>query len=204
LIYDRKLKAGNGSSLYGLEVCKSLDLEKEFLEIANTVRQGILDIEKSIISEKSNINKYNRSVYKDKCNICNEKAVEIHHINQQKFADEDGYINGRFHKNEKFNLVCLCEKCHDDVHNGQIEIKGYIQTSNGIILDYKKTSINETSINETSNQNEGIDDKIKELITSHPNMKRKDIILTIKQQYKDNNITPYKIDKIIKQLKQTS
>jgi DNA mismatch repair protein MutS len=195
LIYDRKLKLGNGSSLYGLEVCKSLDLEKDFLEIANTVRQGILDIEKSIISEKSNINKYNRSVYKDKCHICNEKAVEIHHINEQRFADEDGYINGKFHKNEKYNLVCLCEKCHNDVHNGKIEIKGYIQTSNGIVLDYNE--IKEQRLNET-NSNDDIDYKIKELITSHPNMKRKDIILTIKQQY---NVTPYRIDKIIKQIK---
>lgn len=206
LIYDRKLKPGNGSSLYGLEVCKSLDLEKEFLEIANTVRQGILDIEKSIISEKSNINKYNRSVYKDKCSICNEKAVEIHHINQQKFADEDGYINGKFHKNEKFNLVCLCERCHDDVHNGKIEIKGYVQTSNGIILDYniinQQTQSNDTNID--NNNMDTIENKIKELITSHPNMKRKDVILTIKQQYKEDNITSYRIDKVIKQTKEAS
>lgn len=206
LIYDRKLKPGNGSSLYGLEVCKSLDLEKEFLEIANTVRQGILDIEKSIVAERSNINKYNRSVYKDKCNICNEKAVEIHHISQQKLADEDGYINGKFHKNDKFNLVCLCEKCHDDVHNGKIEIKGYIQTSNGIVLDYTvmKEQISNKDINVNEDNMNTIDNKIKELITSHPNMKKKDIILTIKQQYKDDNISSYRIDKIIKQIKQKS
>ena len=204
LVYDRKLKPGNGSSLYGLEVCKSLDLEKEFLEIANTVRQGILDIEKSILSEKSNINKYNRNVYKDKCNICNEKAVEIHHINQQKFADEDGYINGKFHKNEKFNLVCLCERCHDQVHNGKIEVKGYIQTSNGIILDYSviKEQKPNNDINNVENNMDTIETKIKDLITSHPNMKKKDVILAIKQQYKDDSISSYRIEKIIKQIKQ--
>lgn len=207
LIYDRKLKPGNGSSLYGLEVCKSLDLEKEFLDIANTVRQGILNIEKSIISEKSNINKYNRSIYKDKCNICNAKAVEIHHINQQKFADEDGYINGKFHKNDKFNLVCLCEKCHDNVHNGILEIKGYIQTSNGIVLDYttkNMETLNKSSIVAETFNNAEVENKIKELISSHPNMKKKDIILTIQQQYKENNITAYKINKTIKQIKEDS
>jgi DNA mismatch repair protein MutS len=203
LIYDRKLKPGNGSSLYGLEVCKSLDLEKDFLDIANTVRQGILNIEKKIISETSNNNKYNREVYKDKCGICNEKAVEIHHINEQKNADVDGYINGRFHKNDKFNLVCLCEKCHDNVHNGTLDIKGYIQRSDGVVLDYgiaeDKEHNEDVSYDDKSNN--GIETKIRQLMNSHPNMKKKDIILTIKQQYNDMNITSYRIEKIMKALK---
>jgi DNA mismatch repair protein MutS len=197
LIYDRKLKQGNGSSLYGLEVCKSLDLEKDFLDIANTVRQGILNIEKKIISETSNNNKYNREVYKDKCNICNEKAVEIHHINEQQNADADGYIDGRFHKNDKFNLVCLCERCHDDVHNGKLEIRGYIQTSAGVVLDYTMVEKKETN----DNQNDGIETEINKLMTSHPTMKKKDLILTIKQKYKDTIISSYRIEKIIKALR---
>ena len=32
LIYDRKLKEGCGDILYGLEVCKALDLDEEFIE----------------------------------------------------------------------------------------------------------------------------------------------------------------------------
>lgn len=203
LIYDRKLKLGNGSSLYGLEVCKSLDLEKEFLDVANTVRQGILSIEKSIVSHTSNVNKYNREVYKDKCNICKEKAVEIHHIHEQKNADEDGFINGKFHKNEKFNLVCLCAKCHDNVHNGVLDIKGYIQTSNGIVLDYT-IKTNTTKENAVSEEQKEIEEEIKKLMTLHPNMKKKDMILTVKEKYKDTNITLYRIDKAIKTLKTNS
>jgi hypothetical protein len=32
--------------------------------------------------------------------------------------------------------VPLCKKCHNEVHNGSLEISGYIQTSDGIKLDY--------------------------------------------------------------------
>ena len=38
LVYDRKLKEGPGESMYGLEVCKSLDLSNEFLDRAHNLR----------------------------------------------------------------------------------------------------------------------------------------------------------------------
>ena len=38
LIYDRKLKSGPGESMYGLEVCKSLDLPEDFLNRAHDLR----------------------------------------------------------------------------------------------------------------------------------------------------------------------
>ena len=38
LIYDRKLNDGLGESVYGLEVCKSLDLPDEFLNNAYKIR----------------------------------------------------------------------------------------------------------------------------------------------------------------------
>ena len=31
LIYDRKLEEGNGPTIYGLEVCKAMDLDEDFL-----------------------------------------------------------------------------------------------------------------------------------------------------------------------------
>ena len=39
--------------------------------------------------------------------------------------------------NMKGNLCSICQKCHDMVHNDEINIKGYIETSEGIILDYE-------------------------------------------------------------------
>ena len=38
LIYNRKLQNGSGTRLYGLEVCKSLSMPKEFLNLANSLR----------------------------------------------------------------------------------------------------------------------------------------------------------------------
>ena len=38
LIYNRKLKDGPGDSMYGLEVCKALNLSKDFLERAHEIR----------------------------------------------------------------------------------------------------------------------------------------------------------------------
>jgi DNA mismatch repair protein MutS len=198
LIYDRILKEGNGSTLYGLEVCKSLDLDNDFLQLANTVRHNLLNTQSNILSTTSNHNKYNRKVYLDTCSICGEHAQEIHHISQQKDADNDGYI-GNFHKNSKFNLVCLCEKCHDNVHRGSIDIIGYKQTSEGVILDYKMKSSNDKNKHEDTKDDDkmiSILDDIKTLVHTIPKLKKTDIITSIMSKYP--NITKYKIDKLIK------
>ena len=47
------------------------------------------------------------------------------------------------HKNNKSNLVQLCDKCHNDVHNNNLIINGYIQTSNGIKSNYLYLDNNE-------------------------------------------------------------
>ena len=130
LIFDRELKDGPGESIYGLEVCRSLDLDNDFVNLANTIRQEILGTENLLKYKKS---KYNSKVIMDKCNICKkEDATETHHIRFQRDADENGFID-HFHKNKKFNLVGLCEGCHDRIHNGELEINEAILTSNGIM-----------------------------------------------------------------------
>ena len=130
LVFDRKLKEGPGDSIYGLEVCRSLDLDSDFLNLANEIRQEVLGIEKLIKFKKS---KYNANLIVDKCNICkSEDATETHHIHFQKDADDNGFIE-HYHKNKKFNLVGLCEKCHDRIHNGELEIGQATMTSNGIM-----------------------------------------------------------------------
>ena len=50
-------------------------------------------------------------------------------------ADQNGFIQ-HFHKNVKDNLVVLCKKCHDLVHHGNLEIKGWIETAEGKKLDF--------------------------------------------------------------------
>ena len=83
--------------------------------------------------EKEDKKIYTSLLNKKKCNICkNEDATETHHIRFQRDADDNGFID-HFHKNKKFNLICLCEECHDNIHNGDLEINEAILTSNGIM-----------------------------------------------------------------------
>ena len=130
LIYDRKLKDGQGSSLYGLEVCKSLDLPEDFVRLANQVRESN---SRSILASTSS--RYN-SVIKGQCMFCGSPASAIHHLVYQSDADDDGFIcaDGRtFHKNHPANTVPICEECHLKVHKDD---KRYVQkkTSDGMAL----------------------------------------------------------------------
>ena len=52
LIYDRKLKSGPGNAMYGLEVCKSLNLPDNFIDRAYSLRDKYGKT-KSILQTKS-------------------------------------------------------------------------------------------------------------------------------------------------------
>jgi len=119
LVYDRKLMDGPGNRMYGLEVCKSLYLPEEFLEQAYAIRTKYFPESKGELSHS--ISKYNASKIRGLCEICNkELGSEIHHLYQQKDADEDGFIiqedGGVVHKNHPANLMSVCEECHDNYH----------------------------------------------------------------------------------------
>ena len=43
-------------------------------------------------------------------------------MSPQKDADENGFI-GTFHKNHKANLLNICERCHDTIHNENKTLK---------------------------------------------------------------------------------
>jgi DNA mismatch repair protein MutS len=122
LVYDRVLKDGQGSSMYGLEVCKSLYMEDTFLELAYSFRNKYFPDKKGELQHKQTV--YNSKKIRGICEICkNEIAEETHHLSPQKDADKNGYI-GSFHKNHKANLTSVCEKCHNDLHKtNQIKTK---------------------------------------------------------------------------------
>ena len=109
LIYDRKLQDGPGISMYGLEVCKSLHLPDDFLELANNIRKE-RDNDKSVLSRQPT--RYNTKKLKGECEQCGEEAVDAHHLVPQKLANKDGFI-GTFHKNHKANIMNLCKSCHN-------------------------------------------------------------------------------------------
>lgn len=118
LVYNRKLKDGSGTNVYGLEVCKSLNLPSDFLESANRIRIKYNTDNKSMLSLKQS--RYNANKIVGMCEKCGKNAgQEVHHIYQQSEANEDGIIknaNSIFHKNKLANLMTVCEQCHKHLH----------------------------------------------------------------------------------------
>jgi DNA mismatch repair protein MutS len=137
LVYNRVLQLGMGDSLYGLEFAKSLHMDSEFLQTAQTIRENLnhggSDIKK-LRRQKSS--KYNKDLYLSKCALCEESVEDVHHIAEQKHANQEGHID-HFHKNHKYNLIPLCKKHHNLVHEGRISISGFVMTSEGLKLHYE-------------------------------------------------------------------
>lgn len=126
LVYDRKLKLGTGSPMYGLEVCRGLDMDSEFLTSAFAIRKALF------ADNGERLSKYNAELVVQKCGVCGGRTeLETHHIVQQAAADSTGRIAPGKHKNSKTNLVVLCSACHNAHHNGMLEITGWEATSHG-------------------------------------------------------------------------
>lgn len=134
LIYDRKLEEGNGPTIYGLEVCKAMDLDNEFLILANNLRKKIIEHDKKIVNTYSS--QYNSNLFMDICAICDAKSTETHHIKEQHLFDENKMLD-HLPQNNLSNLVPLCDKCHLNVHHGNLVIRGYLDTSEGRKLDFE-------------------------------------------------------------------
>ena len=118
LVYDRKLKDGPGGNMYGLEVCRSLNMPDDFLQTANNIRMKYHYESSDILSLKTS--HFNSQKIIGKCEICNiDMGTEVHHLQQQRDANNEGFINnevGNFHKNHLGNLLTVCEKCHHTIH----------------------------------------------------------------------------------------
>lgn len=186
LVFDRILKEGNGSVLYGLEIAKSLDLPADFLYTANQIRQDFMDMKKNIVEQKKST--YSSSVFMDECSICKQKCTEVHHISEQRIADKNGNIEEeQIHKNRKSNLLPVCEECHQKIHNNNIKVEGYKQTSEGVKLEIKEVK---NKIDEDILKNKCIELRNKGLSYEK-------IFKNIQTEF-DNTITLYKVKKMLK------
>ena len=140
IIYDRKLMLGAGESIYGLEVAKFLIDDNKFVNRAYQIRNNLINKPEYIVQPKTS--KYNASVYVTECQIeeCNKTykdgPLDVHHILFQCNSNNDGLIE-HVQKNVKSNLVVLCKEHHIAVHNKNLEISGYKDTTEGIKLDYR-------------------------------------------------------------------
>ena len=134
LVYDRLLKDGQGTRMYGLEVCKSLYMDADFLEMAYEFRskyfcngnRGVGGTGTGAGAAGGELG-HGRSAYNAKkirgmCEMCMETmSEEVHHLAPQAAADENGFITtngGAFHKNHVANLASVCSRCHDKLHSG--------------------------------------------------------------------------------------
>jgi DNA mismatch repair protein MutS len=137
LIYNRKLQDGPGNNMYGLEVCKSLNLPQEFLTNAHNIRMKYHPETSSILSQKSS--RYNaKHITGGLCEKCKlNVAVDVHHLMFQNEADTSGTIIKKgltFNKNNKANLMNLCQKCHDETHKSDKKYKR-TKTTKGTTLE---------------------------------------------------------------------
>ena len=114
MTYERLLKPGAGTRNYGLEVCKSLYVDEDFMNQTYEIRNKYFPESRGALSYKPS--SYNAKKLKGMCEMC-QKVIssEVHHKKQQKDANKDGFIDN-LHKNHVSNLMNLCEKCHKMVH----------------------------------------------------------------------------------------
>jgi DNA mismatch repair ATPase MutS len=130
LVYDRSLRPGSGSTLYGLEVARAMDLPFEFIEQALKNRHRIIGSTTQIEAKTSS---WNTFICKKECEICKKQitsSLEVHHIKPRKSAC-DGVLEDGTNMNDKRNLIVICNNCHDKVHNESIVLGDVKMTSDG-------------------------------------------------------------------------
>ena len=132
LIFNRKLQNGVGLTNYGLSVARSLSMPQNFMDKTFYLRNKYFPTNQGELSYSTT--RYNSQKIKSLCELCNSKSgEEIHHLQEQNDADENGYI-GHFSKNHPANLMSICSKCHDDIHKDKNNRFAKIRTSSGYQL----------------------------------------------------------------------
>lgn len=123
LIYDRRLKAGRGSSVYGLEFAESLHMNSRFLRNAARLREQLAK-EYDLLelwNEKEHVKRYREAVACE-CIICGALIR-----NAQK----------NIHAKEHHRLIPLCETHSRQIAQGKIKLQGLIMTPQGLRLEYE-------------------------------------------------------------------
>jgi hypothetical protein len=98
----------------------------------------------STVQAEASSSSWNSQVVRKECEICKKQItsdLEVHHIKERASAT-NGILDDGTSMNNTTNLIVICKKCHDDTHNGIIEIGDVKQTSDGpereiIIKDVK-------------------------------------------------------------------
>jgi len=146
LVYDRNLKPGPGEPVYGIIFAKHIIHDNNFIELATSIKNDLLKTYNELIPGKTS--RYNSDLFVHECQLCGKKdqklhisPLETHHINFQKDCT-NGFSKNKPHikKNSKANLIVLCNECHDKIHNENINVEGYVMTSEGKSVVVKKNN----------------------------------------------------------------
>lgn len=137
LVYGRDLLPGAGSALYGLEVCRALDLPAGWLDRATVIRQSLAGWQPTRQSG------YSAAAVVGSCQVCGATGaaarLETHHIRPQAESAAAAATGVDIHA--AGNLVCLCAVCHDDHHAGRLVVEGWEETSAGRRLRWTRSAI---------------------------------------------------------------
>ena len=133
LIYSRQLEKGQGDKFYGVQVAKYIMKDIDF-------NRRTKEIENEYDETTNKTSKYNSNNWMIDCYFCKScKKLETHHINWQKDCENNRVKNKpHLNKNSNYNLLTVCQKCHDKIDRGEIDVSGWIMTSNGKKLKFKK------------------------------------------------------------------
>lgn len=130
LIYSRNLQEGQGDKFYGVQVAKFVMKDQEF-------NKRTLELEQEY-GNKVKTSHYNSDNWMIECYFCkSHEKLETHHINWQKDCKDNRVINKQhLSMNANYNLLTVCQGCHDKIDIGEIVVDGFMQTSNGKKLKY--------------------------------------------------------------------
>ncbi|MCK9373867.1 MAG: hypothetical protein M0P91_11780 [Sulfuricurvum sp.] len=123
LLYDRILRAGRGSSVYGLEFAESLHMHPAFLKNAKRLRENLAK-EYTLLElghKKEHMKRY-RDVVVCECIICGALV----RVDQKKGAER-----------EHHHLIPLCGRHHRMMAEGKIKVRGFIMTPQGLRMEYE-------------------------------------------------------------------
>ena len=175
LIYERTLSAGPGSSLYGLEVARAMNVPSAFLEEAVAIRRRLLG---SVSDEEAPRSSWNGAVSRRRCELCGSedlKSLEVHHIHERAAGGS----------NNAHNLMVLCEECHDR-HHAAPEVSPASQhltvTSDGLERLAVEAKSTESDPKQQKKGKWSDDDRttILKVLADYPNLPAKQIVFRLK------------------------
>lgn len=115
LRYDRSLHEGSGGDVYGIEIAKAVGLPPAFIQQAFTYRERV-SVQVREKTDKVQVSRYNKRFVLTECFLCSSKDhLHTHHITpQSEFTPSKNNIH---HKDGLYNLMALCETCHEKLHH---------------------------------------------------------------------------------------